>query len=173
MKGRGRFQFVTLGTLLALGAAACQKPEPPQIVAKDARVTAIGVGGLNVVVRVEATNPNRITLTAQSFTGHAKLDGKLDFGTVTIQKPVVLPPNTPTTIEVPMTMPWTDVRAIATIAQSPRPMPYVVEGTAKIGGENINVDVPFTVSGTVTAQQIAAAAVNSIPAIPGLTAPPN
>jgi LEA14-like dessication related protein len=163
---------LTALALAAALAAACKQPEPPRVTPKEARVAAVSPQGLEVVVKVEATNPNSISLSAQSFTGKAKLDGKWEMGTVTISKPVVLPPNVPTTIDVPMTMPWTDVKALATIIGAQRPVPYVVDGTIKIGGERLNVDVPFAVSGTISREELTAAALKSISAIPGLTAPP-
>ena len=157
---------------LVASLSACQKPQPPTIVPKEARVTAVGVTGIDLVVVVEATNPNGFTVTAQSFTGKARLAGKYDLGTVTVQKAVVLPSKAKTTIEVPMTMPWADVQTLGTLLASPQPIPYAIDGTAKIGGENLNVDVPFAVTGTITRDQIGAAAMKGFPAIPGWTAPP-
>ena len=129
--------------MVVLLAGACSKPEPPKLVPKEAKVTAVGVTGLSLLLRMEATNPNRITLSAQSVTAKAKLDGKWDVGTITISKPVVLPPNAPTMIDVPLTMPWTDVSALGALASATGPVPYVVEGTVAVGGEKLNVDLPF------------------------------
>ena len=159
------------GAVAALLAGACSKPEPPKLVPKEAMVTAVGVTGLSLLLRIEATNPNRVTLSAQSVTGKARLDGKWDVGTVTISKPIVLPPNVPTMIDVPMTMPWTDVTALGALASATGPVPYVVEGTVSVGGEKLNVDLPFSISGTITREQIANAALRSLPAIPGLNIP--
>jgi len=141
-------------------------------VPKEAKVTAVGPAGLNVSLLMEATNPNRVTLSAQSVTGKATLDGKWSLGTVTVQKPVVLPPNTPTMIDVPMTVPWTDVKALSAIAVAPGPVPYAIDGTVTFGGEKLNVDLPFHLEGTITREQLAGAAIRGLPAIPGLTTPP-
>jgi LEA14-like dessication related protein len=153
---------------LLLVSSGCQKPAPPRITPKLARVEAITPQGLDILVQVEAVNPNRVTLSAQSFSGKAKLDGKWELGSVTVAKPVVLPPNVPTMIDVPMAMPWTDVKTLAALALAQHPVPYVVEGTVKIGGERLNVDVPFSLTGTITREQIANAALRSLPTIPGL-----
>lgn len=161
-------QRAPLLVVTALLAAACSKPEPPRITPKEARVTAVGPAGLDVVVSVEAVNPNRVTLTARSVTGKAKLDGRWDLGAVTMEKPVVLPPGTPTTIDVPMTMPWKDVGSLGVLAASPRPVPFVFDGTVSIGGERLNLELPFSVSGTVTREQLASAALRSLPGLPGL-----
>ncbi len=169
---RRLFALVVVTCVLAFVCAACKKPVPPKLTPKEVRVTAVSTRGIDVLMTVEATNPNSITLSARSVTGKAKLDGRYDMATVTIDKPVVLPPNVPTMIEAPMTLPWTDLGALQVLAQSAKPVPYTVEGTVAVGGENLNVDVPFTVSGTITREQIAAAALKSLPAIPGLVPPP-
>src|SRR5689334_16719692 len=99
--------LVVVTCVLALVCAACKKPLPPKVTPKEARVTAVSARGIDVLVKVEATNPNSFTLSARSVTGKAKLDGRYDMATVTIDKPVVLPPNNaPTMIEAPMMLPW-------------------------------------------------------------------
>jgi hypothetical protein len=155
---------------LLLALVGCKKPVPPQIVPKAARATAISPAGLDLVIDVVATNPNSVTLSAQSVSAKATLAGKWELGTVRIDKPIALAPNVPTPLEVPMSMPWTDARALASLATAPGPVPYVVEGTVTVGGESLHVDLPFTLQGTLTREQIAAAAMKSIPQIPGMPA---
>jgi LEA14-like dessication related protein len=159
-----------LGLLLAVTASACAKPAPPTIVPKKAQVVSVGPGGLNVLVTVEATNPNSVTLSAQSFTGKAKVDGKYELATVTVAKPVSLPPKTPTDIDVPLTMPWADVTTLLTLAQANRPIPYTIDGTVTVGGESINFNIPYSLSGTITRDELIGSALKGIPAIPGLPA---
>lgn len=150
---------------------ACSKPQAPQITPKDARVSAVSPAGLDIVLVVTATNPNSVTLTAQSFTGKAKVANKYDLATVTVNKPISLPPGQPTDLEVPMTLPWSNVAALVELAQAKAPVPYTVEGTVTVGGESLNVNLPFTINGTISPQQFQAAAIKNIPAIPGLTVP--
>lgn len=161
------FLVVVFGLLVA----GCSKPQPPQITPKGVRVAAVSPAGLDVVITVTATNPNSVALTAQSFTGKAKVDNKYDLGNVSVNKPVTLPPNAPTDIDVPMTMPWGNLAAMTELAQAKAPVPYTVEGTATIGGESLNVNLPFTINGTITPQQFQAAVLKNIPGIPGLTIP--
>lgn len=164
---RGTALALALGSTL-VSVSACQKPAPPHVTPKEARVVAVSPQGLDIMLKVEATNPNSVTLSAQAISAKAKLDNRWDMGTVTIAKPVVLPPNTPTMIDVPMTLPWNDANALVALAASQKPVPYSVEGSARIGGERLNVDVPFALSGTISREQIASAAMKSFPAIPGL-----
>lgn len=149
--------------------AACEKPQPPHVTPKEARVTAVTPRGIEVLVKVEATNPNSFPVTAQRFSGKAKLEGTHEFASVSVAKQVTLPPNTPTLIDVPLSIPWTDAPYLGTLLQHPHPVPYVVDGTVAIGGEKLNVDVPFTVSGTITVEQLATAAIRGLP---GLFPPP-
>jgi LEA14-like dessication related protein len=160
-----------LGLLLAMTTMACSKPEPPTIVPKEAKVTAVSPAGLDILVRVEATNPNSVTLSAQSFTGKAEVDGKYELATVVVNKAVSLPPKTPTMIDVPLNMPWADVNTLIAMSQAQRPIPYTVYGTVAVGGESINVNIPFSMSGTITRDQLVGAALKGIPSIPGLTLP--
>jgi hypothetical protein len=142
----------------ALFVAACQKPVPPEIRPKEATVTAIGPQGLSVRVIVEATNRNAFELAAQSVTAKARLvDPAVDMGTATVATPITLPPNVPTTIPVQLTLPWSDVRTLATIALAGKPVDYVVDGTVRIGGR-LQIDLPVTARGTITREQAAAAA---------------
>lgn len=160
------------GGLALFVLAACSKPEPPKLVPKELTLTGLAPAGASLVVRVEATNPNRVTLSARSMTAKVKLDGRWDLGTVTIAKPVVLPPGAPTMVDVPMTLPWSDLKAVGALAAATGPVPYVLEGTVAIGGERFDVDVPFTMSGTLTREEVIGAALKSLPTIPGLPATP-
>jgi LEA14-like dessication related protein len=164
--------FRHLAPLALVALLACEKPSPPTIVPKEARVAAVSPAGIDILLKVEATNPNKYALSAQSVTGKAKLDGKWDLGTVTINKPIALPPATPTMIDVPMTLPWTDVRALGALAAAKRPVPYSVEGTVTIGGDKLNVALPFAMTGTIAHEQIAAAAMKGIPTLPGINLAP-
>jgi hypothetical protein len=154
-----------------LVSASCKKPEPPQITPKEAKVTALGPAGVTMQVKVDALNPNAYELTAQSITAHAKIDGKYELGAVTVPEAITLPPNKPTEITASMTMPWGDVQTLASLMGTPGAIPYSIEGTAKIGGEKLNVDVPFAATGTITRDQIVGAAVKGLPPIPGLVLP--
>ncbi|MBX3226725.1 MAG: LEA type 2 family protein [Labilithrix sp.] len=164
-----KLAFLALGLALVV---ACKKPEPPHIVPKEARVAAVSPAGVDIVVKVEATNPNTVTLSARSFTGKAKLDGKYDLAMVTVERPIVLPPQQPTMLEVPMTLPWSDMNALATLATAQKPVPYVIDGSVTVGGESLNVTLPYSLSGTIAREQLIAAAMRGLPTlIPPVPAP--
>ncbi|MDB4937682.1 MAG: hypothetical protein JWP87_4654, partial [Labilithrix sp.] len=91
-----------------------------------------------------------------------------DLGTVTASTPITLAANAHTAIEVPMNVKWKNATGFAAIVTARRPVPYTLDGTATVGGNRLNVDVPFKLQGTMTPEQLQQAGLKSLQAIPGL-----
>lgn len=164
---RGALSLVV--ALLALSATgACSKPQPPQLTPKEAKITSVDVTGFDMRVKVEAFNPNGFDLSVRTVVAHVVVDGTQDLGTVTSSQPINLPANARTLIDVPINVKWKSAVGLASIAASKRPVPYVVDGTATIGGASLNVDVPFKLQGVITAEQLQQAGLKSLQGIPGL-----
>jgi len=163
-----RFAHVLLATTLIAAAGACSKPQPPQLTPKEAKVTSVDIAGFDMRVKMEAFNPNGVDLSVRNVTAHVIVDGNQDLGTVTASQPFNLPANARTVIDVPMTVKWKSVGNLASIASAKRPVPYTVDGTATVGGEHLNVDVPFKMNGVMTAEQLQQAGMKSLQGIPGL-----
>ena len=74
-------------------------------------------------------------------------------------------------VEIPTT--WSNVAAVASLAAGAPTVPYVVKGTVNVGGDKLNLDLPFTLKGSVKREELIAAGLKGlkIPPIPGLTAP--
>ena len=144
-----RFARVLSATTIVAVAVACSKPQPPQLTPKEAKVTSVD-------------------LSVRTVVAHVIVDGNQDLGTVTASQPFNLPANARTVIDVPMSVKWKNVGSVASIAAAKRPVPYTVDGTATVGGERLNVDVPFKMSGTLTAEQLQQAGMKSLQGIPGL-----
>jgi len=154
---------------LALGAlVACSKPQPPQLTPQQAQVTSVDMTGFDMIVKMDAFNPNAFELSVQSVAAHVLVDGNQDLGTVTTSKPIALAANAHTAVDVPMSVKWKNAAGFATIAAARRPVPYTIDGTATVGGSRLNVDVPFKLQGTITAAQLQQAGLKSLQAIPGL-----
>jgi LEA14-like dessication related protein len=147
---------------------ACSKPQAPQLTPQQAKVTAVDASGFDMTVKMDAFNPNGYELSVQSVVAHVLVDGTQDLGTVTASKPIALPANAHTAIEVPMNVKWKNAAGFATIATSRRPVPYTLDGTATVGGHSLNIDVPFKLQGTITAEQLQQAGLKSLQGIPGL-----
>jgi LEA14-like dessication related protein len=121
---------------------------------------------------LDATNPNSFGLAVRSVTAQVRLDKQYDMGKTTISQPIDLPAKATTAVTVPLSIPWSNLAPLLALATSNKDVAYEVQGTATIGGSSLNVDVPFTASGTIAHDEILRATARSIPAIPGLTAPP-
>jgi LEA14-like dessication related protein len=161
------FVFVTFA--LSLFAIACSSPPaPPTLTPKQATVTGVSMQGIDLLLEVDAYNPNAIALSARSVTGHAKLDGKYDLGNVTVTTPTELPAKATVTISTPLSIKWSDASMLASMGMTNRPIPYEVTGTVNVGGEKLNVDVPFTLRGAIKHDDIVTATMRSLPAIPGI-----
>ena len=152
----------------ALVLVACAKPEPPRLTPLSARVTAISTAGIDVEIKLEAENPNGSALTARSLTATITLDGRHVLGTVTVPHRISLPAHQKTTIDVPLSSKWQDLSALVNLATSGKDIPYTVDGSMDLGGDTLSLNVPFSVGGTVTRQQLTQAMLKSIPTIPGL-----
>ena len=161
------FLFCALVAALALGC----KPKPPQITVKSGQITRVDAQGFEVVLHIDAYNPNSYALSVRGVDADVLVDGRLDLGKVTIARPLSIPPAQRVPIDVPVASRWTDLVAMGTIAASNRSVPYTVKGTVTVGGETLNVDVPYAFDGVITHEQMVKAAVGSIPRIPGLELP--
>jgi LEA14-like dessication related protein len=161
--------FFTLAAFVGLVAlSACSKPQPPQLTPQQARVTSVDMNGFDMTVKMDAFNPNAFELSVQSVSAHVLVDGNQDLGTVTASKPIALAANAHSVIDVPMNVKWKNAASFAAIATSRKPVLYTVDGTATVGGKSLNVDVPFKLQGTMTAEQLQQAGLKSLQAIPGL-----
>ncbi len=153
---------------VALVLVACAKPEPPRLTPLSAKVTAISTLGIDVALRLEAENPNDHAITARSLTATITLDGRHVLGTVTVPHNIKLPAHQKTILDVPVSSRWKDLAGLTTLAMAGKDVPYRIEGSMELGGDMVSVNVPFTVAGTVTREQLAQAALSSLPQIPGL-----
>jgi len=156
--------------LAALALAGCSGPEPPTLTPVSGAITSVSPAGLGLRVKLEAYNPNSFALTTRDVTAKVTLDGRYDAGTVTLRHTLELPAQKRTAVDIPVTMTWRDLTGLAGLAAAGRDIPYAVEGTVAVGGEKLNVNVPFRIAGTVTQKQLLQATMSSLPQIPGLPA---
>jgi len=166
-----RFALAVVILVLAASFGGCAKPKAPQLTPKEVAVTSVDVAGFDMRVKMDAFNPNGFDIAVRSIVAHVIVDGTQDLGTVTASSPITLPANAHTQIDVPMSVKWKGLGGLAVIAQARKPVPYTVDGTATIGGESLNLDVPFKLQGQITPQEVQQAAVKSLRAIPGLQFP--
>ena len=157
-----------LAALASVGTSGCTKPKAPQLTPKEVAVTAVDIGGFDMRVKMDAFNPNGFDIAVRGIVAHVVVDGTQDLGTVSASQPIVLPANAHTLVDVPMSVKWKGISGLASLAQAKKPVPYTVDGTATVGGESLNVDVPFKLDGKITPEQVQQAAAKSLRGIPGL-----
>jgi hypothetical protein len=151
--------------LAVIAIAGCSKPDPPKLTPQRATVTALSLQGAELRVELDAMNPNRTDLSAQSLSVKLSFDGR-DAGTTTIDHPVTLPAGQTTKLDVPMTVPWSAATMLASLAAQGKDLAYALDGTVGLGGDLVHVDVPFHMTGTVPRDDLLKAAVRSLPPLP-------
>jgi LEA14-like dessication related protein len=157
-----RLVSVVLWLALAAWAIGCS-PTPPTLKPKTVVVKDVTPAGLELEVTMDAQNPNSITLEARKVKAHVTLAQRVELGEVTVDSKVKLPANKHTDIVVPMTFSWGNLVEVGLLAARQDVIPFTVEGTANIGGSSFNVDVPFTIEGTLTRAQLVVLTARSLP----------
>ena len=158
--------FFTVVILTVHFLAACGRPKPPTITPEKGELTSVGPDGVHVMLHLGVENPNRFDLSARSVTGRVVLDGKYDVGSVAMSQPFRLPAGQVTRMSVPTTFALRDLPAVVGLALSNRDLTYDVNGSVNVGGDSLNVNLPFHLSGEITHEQLLKATVNSLPRLP-------
>jgi len=161
-----------LGTA-ALFAVACSKPVPPTLTPKSVTVTSISPAALGLEVKLDATNPNAIDIPARNVTAHVVIEQRIEVGVATVEQNVTLPANQTTELKAAVSVPWTSIAPLVSLGLSDqRWYAYTVDGSLALGGDLLQVSLPFHLEGKVSRDQIVRATLSSVPSIPGITAPP-
>ncbi len=155
--------------LTALVAASCGlfRPPPPVITPRAATVTSATSAGLGLRVELTARSTARVDLTVQSIDVRLTLAGR-DLGLSHVTNATRLPSNTDVPLTLDVTAPWQDLPGILLATALNENVPYHLDGTVRVGGERLNVDVPFQMDSTIPRSILTGAASNALPAIPGM-----
>jgi LEA14-like dessication related protein len=146
--------FLPFAALLL--TAACAKPKPPTITPKSAQVLSVGGTGLTLAVTFDVTNPNRFPLVVHSVDGRFSLGegAGVELGKAHAQPASSIPAQGTSTVTSQVAIGWTNLAALTPFMLSPAAVPYRFEGGATLGGESLNVSLPFTLSGELTRAQM-------------------
>ncbi|HMJ13128.1 MAG TPA: LEA type 2 family protein [Polyangiaceae bacterium] len=167
----GRAVLRLLLLLLACGlVAACAKPEAPRVTARAARVTATGPKGIDLTLELDVHNPNAFPLLVQSVEGTLEVAEGAELGRGVAQPKTSIPAKGSSAITSQLSIPWSNLAALAPFALSPEPVPYTFRGRAAVGGERLNVDVPFSLSGQLSREQLLSIGLGGL-SIPGAPHP--
>lgn len=153
--------------LLILLAVACARVEPPTVRPVAGRVVRVGPAGIDLQAQLEVRNPNAFPLAVQTVSGVLEMGSSGEVGSGRCAPDTSIPARGSSVVDAELSVAWTKVESLAPYALSPAPVPYRFHGTASLGGERLNVDVPFELTGEVTRAQLLQAGLRGL----GLSAP--
>jgi LEA14-like dessication related protein len=148
--------------LAALGLGACS-PDPPSLTAQLVQVTEVSPAGLGLRVQLSAYNPNNITLSVRSVSARVTLAGRVDLGSAELPSGVSLASKAHTPVVFDLKLPWRNAIEVAAVAATQPSSPYLINGTVKVGGESLNVELPFQLQGVLTREQLMQAGLRGLP----------
>lgn len=169
MPKSARRQRLTIALALCF-TCACAKPTPPLITPKTARVQAVSESGVQLALSFDVTNPNGFPLLVRAVDGRLLLGAGsgAELGNAHADLSSSIPAHGNSLVASVLTVGWTNLAALAPFMLSPAAVPYRFEGTATVGGERLNVNLPFVLSGELTRDQVISAGLNGLsrPAVP-------
>jgi hypothetical protein len=130
---------------------------PPTITPKSAHVRSLSPRGVELAVAFDVTNPNRFPLIVHSVDGHFSVGAAgagTELGTAHAEPSASIAARTTSTVTSTVAIGWTNLAALAPFALSPGAVPYTFTGSATLGGSELNVTVPFTLTGELTRAQL-------------------
>ncbi|HEX2735534.1 MAG TPA: LEA type 2 family protein [Polyangiaceae bacterium] len=155
-----------VATLASASLLACA-PQKPTVTPVAARVAAVANTGLTLDVDLDVHNPNSFPLIAQRVEGAILLGNGTELGRGSATPPGSIPSKGSARITTRLQVPWSNLGALAPFLLSAGPVPYVFRGQATIGGDSLNVQIPFELSGALTRDQLLAAGLRGFPAFGG------
>lgn len=159
-----RSMLLGLAATLALG---CARPTPPRITPRSADVTGATAQGLGLKVHCVVRNGNSFDLTVQRISVRLTLGGR-DLGVTDLQRTIRLPSNVDVPMDIDVRAPWVDLAGLIAVSVFNENIPYRLDGSARVGGERLNVDVPFTLESTLPRRILLGAASSATPGLPPL-----
>ncbi|HMA91582.1 MAG TPA: LEA type 2 family protein, partial [Polyangiaceae bacterium] len=129
-------------------------PELPRIQARAVRVASITPVHLGLAVELEVHNPNSFPLMVRAANGKLAIGGDVEVGTGQATLNADVPADASSIVVADLTLNWTNIAALAPLAASASSVPYVFRGTAVLGGERLNANIPFTVNGEISREQV-------------------
>jgi LEA14-like dessication related protein len=152
-RARG-WRISSVAASLAVAAlGGCARPQPPSVVPHVVRFSAVSPGGLDFEVQLQVHNPNSFPLAAEAVSGtlYSARDQKLGQGTSHPRE--AIPADSSRLVASQIHIGWENLMVVAPLLAAER-IPYEFRGDVTLGGESINVTLPFTLSGELTRTQL-------------------
>jgi len=150
---RASLQYLTLLSC-ALLAPACFKPKPVEITRQSVQLSSIGPDGVGLAVVLDVHNPNGFPISASAVNAVIELEDGSQLGQGSATPAFTIPSQGSVAVPAALSMRWTNVALLAPYALGAKPLPYRLRGTARLGGESLNVELPFSISGQLTPDQV-------------------
>lgn len=143
---------LVLLTALAL-SSACARPQPPTVVPHVVRFSAVSPAGLEFDVQLQVHNPNSFPISAEAVHGilYGAREQKLGQGTSHPRE--AIPAESTRLVASQIQIGWENLVAVAPLLAAEN-IPYEFRGDVTLGGESVNVTLPFTLSGELTRSQL-------------------
>jgi LEA14-like dessication related protein len=136
-----------------LAAAACSKPKPVEVTPRSAQLASIGPEGVTLSIVLDIHNPNSFAISASAVTATLELENGAELGRGSALPAFTIPAEGDAALMAQLGMRWTNLALVTPYALNGKAMPYRIRGTARVGGEHLNVELPFTISGQLTPEQ--------------------
>jgi LEA14-like dessication related protein len=150
--------------LLVSALFACQKPTPPKIISAQPTSVTVDARGVSLGMELQLENDNGVDIPVQSVQTNVVLD-TVTVGPASIAAPVTLAAHKTTPVPITVPLAWPDLGAVASAAAAGRDVKYTATGTVTLGGDLVNVTLPFQAMGTIAAKDLARGAVDLLPGL--------
>ena len=111
---------------------------------------------MTLAVSFDVANPNRFPLIVHAVDGRFSLGAGagVELGKAHAEPASSIPAEGTSTVTSQVAIGWTNLAALTPFMLSPAAVPYRFDGNATLGGESLNVKLPFTLDRRAHARAI-------------------
>jgi LEA14-like dessication related protein len=148
----GRRLLVLL--LIAALDTACSRNQPVELTPLSAQLSAVGPQGVEMSLRLAIHNPNSFAIHASAVEATLELQDGGELGRGSSPSALSVPAKADAELTAGLSMGWTNLARLAPYVLESQAVPYRVRGTARIGGDRLALNLPFTINGQLTPAQV-------------------
>jgi LEA14-like dessication related protein len=141
--------------------SGCIEPKSPVVTPQVTRVTAVMPSGLDLALTLRVDNPNDFPLAVHRVKGTVFIGQGKRLGESSAQPSQWIAAKQSGIVQSSLRVPWEQLPALSELVGRTQ-VPYRVVGDVTIGGESLNVTVPYEMSGQLSTQQLLAAGLRGL-----------
>jgi LEA14-like dessication related protein len=107
-----------------------------------------------LAIEVDVHNPNSFPLIADAIEGVIEVGPGSTLGYGQAFPHGTIPADGASRVVTQVDVQWTNIGALTPFLMSPAPIPYIFKGKARVGGDGVNLSVPFEVNGQLTRAEL-------------------